>query len=203
MASTDMTKDKKNNGGNVPNAQAGLEVVSTVDMAEVERLKKQLAAEAEKLANRDEDVVGYWEPSQLPIHCIPRTVRLFDSSIDKSKFSALITAEALSPTVIENEKDGKTVQWLCKKGDMVGVWYKPGMRGIASTAGVPTVITETGEKKDVGKGNPMTVYSVRATGGTPLPITNDSRNKSAGMKTPFDVKQSDDPRGPAAENASF
>ena len=195
------TDTKKN--GNVPNAQAGLEVVNQVDMAEVERLKKQLAAEGEKLANRNEDVVGYWVPSELPFHCIPRTVRLFDSSIDKSKFSALITAEALSPTVIESEKDDKTIRSLCKKGDMVGIWYKPGMRGIATTAGVPTVITETGEKKDVGKGNPMTMYSVRATGGSQLAIAADSRNKSAGVKTPFDVKQSDDPRGPAADAAPF
>jgi len=201
--STTETKTKNGNNTNTPNSQANAPVVSNVDSAEVERLKKELAAQAEKLANRDEDVVGYWVPSELPIHCVPRTVRLFDSSIDKSKVSALIIVEALSPTVCENEKDGKAIRSLCKKGDMVGIWYKPGMRGIASCGGVPTIVTETGEKKDVGKGNPMTMYSVRATGGSPIPIANDSRNKSAGQKTPFDFRQSDDPRGPAADNTPF
>lgn len=168
-------------------------VVNEVDDREIEALRKQMSADAEKLSNRDEDVAGYWKTDKLPADVIPRSVRLFDGHLDKSKFSALIIAEAVSPTVVEYTKEKIVYQKLCKKGDMIGIFYKAGMKAIAMCCGVRTIITDTGEKKDIGKGNPMQVFSVRsANGGTLIPITNDSRHKSASQKTPFDVKQADD-----------
>lgn len=154
---------------------------------ELEKIRRELQQAGQRLPDRSDDVVGYWVPDDLPIVCIPRAVRLFDSSIDGGKVSALITAEAVTATLIEvtNDKNQKTVK-LCKKGDAVGIWYKPGMRAIATCAGVPTYIELTGQK-DTGKGNPMKVYTVRAEGGALLPVASDLRKKSIGVQTPFDA----------------
>lgn len=184
--------------------------MSTIDQAQIDALKKKIADKAAKLPDRSDDLVGYWDPNQLPINCKPRDVKLFDSKLDPSKSSALITVLALEPTVCDPASKEKKDQFICKAGDLIGVWYKPGMRAIASCAGVECTITLTGELKPMKVGNDMKVYEVKAAdGGTRIPITLDARDKSKPHMidgklrgaTPFDVLRSAAAAGPGGADA--
>lgn len=163
------------------------------------QIKAQVAKAGEGLEDRKSDVVGYWVPEQAPIHCKPMHVKLFDGQIDAGKPSALVTVIALSPTVVStssDEDDSKKIG-ICKKGDIIGIWMKPGMRDMLNTAGAETTIEYTGQKKVHKKPgmNPMKMFSVKAKGGARLPIEEDRRDKSASVATMFDVKK---PKGSAS-----
>lgn len=103
------------------------------------------------------DLVGFWDPESGPIHCIPRTARLFDNSIDEKKPSCLIMCELVDdcPNLVNGDKEPV----LGRKGDEVGVWYKPGMRGIKRLAGVKVYMYPEGEQ-DTGKPNPMQLFKL-------------------------------------------
>lgn len=177
--------------------------MTDINQDEIKKLKAQMAKRAEAMPTRSDDVAGYWLPDEMDILCVPINVKLFDSSIDKTKVSALISVTLKSPTVIENADKEDKVKRIGKEGEIVGIWYKPGMRAIRDCAGVETYISQTGEK-DTGKGNPMKVYTVKAEGGERLPIVEDTRVHSSNQATPFDVKQlakgtAKGPKGPAAD----
>ncbi len=135
---------------------------------------------------QSDDVVGYWDPEECPIRCIPRTAKVFDGNIERTKPSVLILAELTMPCVLNLKKEvgeSEAEKIIGKKGDMVGIWGKPGMRAIRNLCGVEVKITATGEK-DTGKPNPMKLFSVEsATRGTQLLISDDSRDKSRAVKT--------------------
>jgi hypothetical protein len=105
------------------------------------------------------DLVGFWNPEEGPIHFIPKIARLFDSSIDASKPSCLIMGELVDdcPNLINGDKE----KVLGRKGDEVGVWYKPGMRAIKRKAGLKCYVYANGEL-DTGKPNAMQMFSVNA-----------------------------------------
>lgn len=135
---------------------------------------------------RGGDVAGFWDPEYNALHFIPRTVKLMDSSIDSEKVSALVTGELVEDAELRKSgDDGEII--TAKKGALVGVWYKPGMRAIRTLGGVPVYIYADGAK-DVGKGNPMRTFKVlsKAKTGARILIESDSRKDSAGLNTDFD-----------------
>lgn len=139
------------------------------------------------------DVEGYWDPLKTAIRCKPVSVKLFDGNIDPKKPSILIIAELTLPCIVAYKENADDEEWSFRKakpGTMVGVWYKPGMRGIVNKAGVDCYVRLTDKTKDTDKPNPMKIYEVRAgAGGMRIPITEDIRNKSAGITTDFDVRK--------------
>lgn len=145
------------------------------------------------------DVEGYWDPTKTAIRCKPVSVKLFDGNIDKKKPAILIIAELTQPCKIAFKAEANDEEWSYRKakiGTMVGIWYKPGMRGIVHKAGVDCYIRLTDKVKDTGKPNDMKIYEVRAgAGGMRIPIAEDVRHKSAGNTTDFDVR-----RTPAGSN---
>lgn len=152
-------------------------------------LKKFLDQAPSEFTIQSDDVVGYWAFEQAPIRCIPRSVKLFDSNMDRAKPSVLIFCQLTAPCVISLKKeDGATEGQLiiANKGDMVGVWGKPGMRAIRNLCGVEVWIKHTGEK-DTGKALPMKTFDVKsASRGTRLPVE-DNRKDSKHAKTFMDV----------------
>jgi hypothetical protein len=140
------------------------------------------------------DIVGYWDWEKSAIRCIPRSVKMFDGQIEPHKVSILILAELTRPcqTYIkadeDNEDDGDEEGRVYTKtgvGQMVGVWYKPGMRAIVMKGGVDCYIKQEGEKK-TGKPNPMKKFKVVAgPGGFKLPIIEDTREESEDVLTAF------------------
>jgi hypothetical protein len=127
--------------------------------------------------NQSNDVVGFYDPDvEAVIQFEPREAVHADSNIDVNKVSTLIFGMLVAPCkLVESSKTGNVVDG--KKGDLVGVWYKPGMKGLRDLCGVHVIMYPAGEK-EVGKPNPMVEYvTASKSKGTRLPITEDGATR--------------------------
>jgi hypothetical protein len=143
------------------------------------------------------DIIGFWDPEKAEsIHFVPLEVKLFDSKIEPQKASAIIVGKLVDPiALLAPGGEDEIVEGAA--GDIVGVWYKPGMSAIKKLGGVKVFMFMTGEI-DTGKPNPMKTYDVLSKQkGTELQVTQDSRNKSKHTETTFAGA-----RGDAKSNAA-
>jgi hypothetical protein len=127
------------------------------------------------------DIVGFWDPETSgPIHFIPRHVKLFDSKIEPTKSSTLLTGELVDACKVV---DASSNVIEARKGELVGIWTKPGMRDLQNLAGVAVYMYQDGEK-DIGKPSPMKMFSIfsKERGGK-LFVSEDLRDKSATVRT--------------------
>lgn len=148
-------------------------------------LKKLLDQKQDGFITQSDDIVGYWNPELCPILCIPRSAKLFDNNIDSKKASVLIIVELAERCIVEGKKDEGAEKFIANKGDMVGVWGKPGMKPIRDNCGVVTKITLVGEK-ETGKPNPMKVFKVESRSkGARVPVIEDTRDESRDCNTIF------------------
>ena len=166
-----------------------------------------LALHRKKAESKDvvtSDVVGYWmSDGEIPITGVPEVgVIAIDSGIDKAKPSMLLKFKVTVPTIVVDQDDNENI---CQPGDLVGVWYKPGMRDIRTLGGLEVTMSRNEAKdKDTGKGNAMKAFEVRGPRGQTgqlLRITEDRREKSAQAQTIFDVKQEAPPSAAIPRNA--
>lgn len=145
------------------------------------------------------DIVGFWNPDKAEaIHFVPLEVKLSDSKLEKHKTSALVVGKLVDAILLQapGEEDD-VVQG--KVGDIVGVWYKPGMSAIKQLAGVKVYMYMTGEL-DTGKPNPMKTYDVLAqTKGAELHVTQDNRKTSKHAETAFAGARTGDAKSNAAQ----
>jgi hypothetical protein len=132
------------------------------------------------------DIAGYWDSNRSSIRFIPRSVKIFDGQIDSTKVSSLVLGELTQPCQVYTKTDAGSREYsLVTAGQMIGIWYKPGMRAIIGKCGVDCYIRQEGEK-DTHKLNPMKLYTVVAgPGGSRIPIIEDSREDSQDVLTPF------------------
>src|ERR671922_1693571 len=77
----------------------------------------------EGYVDQSSDLVGFWNPAEGPLHFIPRSAKLVDSQLDKTKVSILIVGELMQPTDLTAADGDMSVH--AKRGDLVGVWGKP------------------------------------------------------------------------------
>jgi hypothetical protein len=185
-------------------------------MAKTTESKKQINPEHEDffddiaLPEEGQKVVGdveaYWDPEKSAIRFKPLSVRMFDSDMEPKRASYLITgittsAARLYMTTEEKDDRGKKIRDynVYPAGTAVGVWYKPGMKGIVNRHNVDCYLKKSGEK-DTGKPNPMTLFDLVADKETnTIPVTEDYRDKSKDVKTPFDkIKNGGDQEYPDA-----
>ena len=121
---------------------------------------------------RGVDVVGFWNPDMGEIHCIPRAAKLFDSGLNKSRPSTLLIVELVEPcgAITAKDEDDDAQPVVTAKGDLVGIWGKPGMAAIKSLCGEPTLIqyerdkagnVKTKAMKQKGM-NPMKLFVVES-----------------------------------------
>lgn len=145
---------------------------------------------------RGADIVGTWNPDKDAIHCIPGYVKLFDGNIDKTKPSILIICQLVEPCGGIFAKNGEAMEQVqTKAGDIVGIWYKPGMISIKTLRGAKCFLRyerdATGEivtQKMPKKGmNPMKKYEVMSDKNTmkTLIVSEDVRVESAHVNTSF------------------
>jgi len=123
------------------------------------------------------DIVGTWVRCS-PIQGIPRSAKLMDSRIDSGKPAALILFEISKPCIIDVEGEYQ----VAEQGAMVGIWYKAGMRSIRWLRDVEVWMEENPKEmwKDVGKGNEMITFDIRASKrGAPMLVLEDFRQDSA------------------------
>lgn len=146
---------------------------------------------------KSSDLIGFWDPSKGPLHFIPRFARVFDSKVEPIKHSVIIMGQSVAAMTLTNA-DHEDVE--CKAGDMVGVWYKPGMNAIKDLADVRVFMFPSGVK-DTGKPNPMVSYTVaHEKDGNPLLITDDYRKKSVHTSLPFALKNKAKAAGPVEDD---
>lgn len=138
------------------------------------------------------DIVGYYDPIITgTVEMIPQQAILLDGNIESRKTSILIFAELLEPCKLKSsDKDvrdaGEVVEG--KKGDIIGIWGKYGMKDLRNCADVATFMAPNGHK-DVGRPKPMDLFKVGTkTKGTLIPIVEDKRKDAAGEPTWLDAK---------------
>lgn len=154
----------------------------------------------EGYTNQGDDIVGVWDYTDgHPIHFCPLHVKLSDSKLDARKTSALIFGRLVEACQVHTrDADGESIPVMAEPGDMVGVWYKAGMRRIANLGKAKVWMRATGTK-DVGKPSPMVVFEILADRkGSRLRVEEDYREESTD-ETVFD---SDDSPQPAARQTS-
>ena len=138
------------------------------------------------------DSIGYYDPAMTgAVEMSPQQAILLDGNIESRKTAILIFAELLEPCKLKSpDKDardsGEVVEG--KKGDIIGIWGKYGMKDLRNCAGVATFMAPNGHK-DVGRPKPMDLFKIGTkTKGTLIPIVEDKREDSAGEPTWLDAK---------------
>lgn len=133
-----------------------------------------------------QDVSGYWDPESGPIHFIPRSVKMFDSNLEANKPSILIVGELVDKAGINTkDEDGQMLSGQAEAGEVIGVWYKPGMRALVNLCDAKVWMYQSGERK-TGKPNPMKLFSVASSGpNKKFGAIIDEREQSAGASTDF------------------
>lgn len=136
-------------------------------------------------SKRSTEVTGFWVSGAKPVHFIPRFARAVDNSQTATRPSVLIIGEAVGDENEGQTTDGEVIP--IKKGQLIGVWYKPGMLAIKELAGVPVYMWQEG-LRDTGKKDKMKLYEVLSPKpGDELIITGDFRRESAKSDLPFKV----------------
>jgi hypothetical protein len=130
------------------------------------------------------DLVGYYDGESI-IQIVPMYVKMFDSSLDANKPSILLTAKLCADARLKDKDGNVSIDAL--EGDLVGIWMKPGMKGLLPHEGHVCHLVPAGEL-ETGKPNPMAVYKVYTANkaGPRIPVLEDARQKSRGAKTMFD-----------------
>ena len=152
------------------------------------------------------DVLGFHDPeTDGPIHGIPRAAKLSDSQLEPEKPSAFVIFEVLGETSYTEGSGDEKTEGIAKKGEMVGVWMKGGMRAIRNLCDHEVFMVHTGEKRLKGRPaaqSPMKTYDFHVGKGKPkaIPIIEDNRLKSAGRKTFLDPKVAPSQREPGDDS---
>jgi hypothetical protein len=129
-------------------------------------------------------VVGFRDPEkQGPLFGIPRAAKASDSKLDTSKPSIFVIFELLEDCKVTEGSADDAQQVQARKGDMVGVWVKGGMRSLRNMGGLKVLMQYTGEKKLKDRPaaqSAMKVYQFDTdrTVGTTIPIIEDNRKDS-------------------------
>lgn len=131
---------------------------------------------------RSTDIVGFWDPEKSPsLHFIPLEAKLFDSDLDASKPSTLIFGKLVDGCLLKTPKGDEDTEG--EPGDLIGVWFKPGMAALKDLCGVKVFMYPTGEM-ETGKPNPMKTFDIHSRSkGTRIPVTDDKRDKSKHVTT--------------------
>lgn len=158
------------------------------------------------------NAVGFWaDDGSSAILFVPKGVKLMDGTAKgggKEKPSMMLVGELKAAVMLQNKDE----LFEGSIGDIVGVYYKPGMgREMAIAYGVETWIAplydeSTGERvtQNTGKGQPMKLYDVRFSKkleGKRVPVLEDTRVESRHKKTIFDDPAFAGVRAKAAKDA--
>lgn len=109
-------------------------------------------------------------------------------SKDKKKPAILIHADLLKPATLIPMGDDSTDPREFAAGSRIGLWYRPGMRGIMQCSGAVTYLAFTGDK-DVGQILPMKTFKVSRKKGevsADLSCLGDFRKQTRHMALPWE-----------------
>ena len=138
----------------------------------------------EGLSRNSGDVVGFKDPeTQGELFGIPRAMKASDSQIDETKPSIFVIFELLEATKVTEGSGDEAKEITAKKGDMVGLWVKGGMRPLRNFGGLKVLVQYGGVKKLKGRPagqDPMKIYHFDTDKpvGLPIPLIEDNRKVS-------------------------
>lgn len=138
----------------------------------------------EGLRKNSGDVVGFRDPElQGPVYGIPRGAKASDSKIETDKPSVFVIFELLEDCKVTEGSAEDSKEVMAKKGDMIGVWVKGGMRPLRNMCGLKVLMQYNGVKKLAGRPaaqDPMKVFTFDTDKpvGTTIPIIEDNRKLS-------------------------
>lgn len=130
------------------------------------------------------DVVGFKDlEKQGAIYGIPRACKVSDSKLQPDKPSIFVIFELLEDTKVYEGSAEEIQEITAKKGDMVGVWVKGGMRPLRKMGGLKVLMQYNGTRKLKGRPaaqDPMKVYDFQTDKmvGDTLLIIEDNRKES-------------------------
>lgn len=166
---------------NYPYTFCGIES-DTMSKSENKTTAKPAMKTAEGFEEVSLDLIGFYDYKEGDnlIFFVPIDVILMDSNLKKNDVQALIRARLTKPCRVKTSvKNGKEII-QANKGDMIGIWYKPGMRNLATCAGAECQMYQEGST-DTGQPSEMLDFRIgKKTGqqGKKLPIAEDRRDKS-------------------------
>ena len=118
--------------------------------------KKQQTDDEGEWVDFSSDVKGFWDHEGV-IKFIPTGYKSFPSKKFKGKNTTIIVGKAIADVTALDEKD-QTI--TIKPGELIGVWYSPGMKELTSLYGTKVKMYRDGEK-DVNQPQPMKVYRIQ------------------------------------------
>lgn len=140
----------------------------------------------EGFTKKSTDIVAYWDDKESGIQGICRYYKVFDSNMEKEKPSVLFIFQLTEPCsayTTDKDKPKEHFPYQSKKGDLIGVWGKAGMKDLLGFGGVEVYMYQQGEKK-TKKPNPMKLYHVHSNvdAGKPIVCIEDTREQSKDKK---------------------
>lgn len=154
----------------------------------------------EGLSRHTGDVVGFHDcETQGELYGIPRAAKASDSQLDSNKPSMFVIFELLEDTKVTEGSGDEQKEIVAKKGDMVGLWLKSGMRSIKKFGGLKVLVQFSGEKKLKNRPaahNPMKLFEFdieQGKQGTEILIIEDNRKDSRDEDLPCGFGAGADP----------
>lgn len=138
----------------------------------------------EGLRKNSGDVIGFRDPEkQGPLYGIPRAMKASDSKLDSTKPSIFVIFELLEDCKVTEGSAEEASEVQARKGDMVGLWVKGGMRPLRNMGGLKVLVQYAGTKRLKGRPaaqDPMKVYQFDTdrTIGDRIPLIEDNRRDS-------------------------
>ena len=167
-------------------------------------------ATREGLTRHTGDVVGFHDcETQGELFGIPRAAKASDSQIDSNKPSMFVIFELLEDCKVTEGSGDDSKEIVAKKGEMVGMWLKSGMRSIKKFGGLKVLVQFEGEKKLKNRPaahNPMKLFGFdieQGKQGTEIPIVEDNRKDSRDEDLPCGFGDGADPKQVDHADAGF
>lgn len=150
---------------------------------------------------RTSDLVGFWNHELGPVHFVPLYAKAFDSHIEPNKPSVIVVGHSVDANKLV-DSDGH--EFVCASGDLIGVWYKPGMIRLKNLANIRVFMQYSGEQ-DTGKPNAMKTFKVmsREKEGSELKLQDDYRKKSKHIALPFTMRGARSNNGASDDDENF
>lgn len=159
------------------NAPAATETRSAVGLATPEGF--------EDVSTDIEALYDYRHTPEMYIRPVHFTVA---DSKDKKKPAVLVHADLLKPAMLFPAGDDGEEMREFPAGTRVGIWYRPGLKGIMQCGGAVTYLAFAGEK-DVGQMQPMKTFKVskrKGERGEQLNCASDYRKVTRNMPLPWE-----------------
>jgi len=170
----------------------------------------QIAIPAGYAKSGSNEIVGIWDPMHpgcsKGLHFIPMHRNVMDNTADPNNVSTFIVGRVIGTHMVLSKPNSanpseEKYPIEAKEGDLIGLWYSSGMRGIEDKCGIRVYMFCSGEVPlkplpDGTERNPMKKFEIHTSPGAKgklLPVESDTRRVSMGKTGPRKVSDDNIP----------